>query len=733
MPGQSAVRTRRIALAGNPNTGKTTVFNMLTGFRARTGNYAGVTVERKAGGLKGAPEDQPVEIVDLPGTYSLSARSADEMVAADVLLGLREDEERPDLVLIVADASNLERNLFLATQVMECGVPCVLLLNMMDVAKENRLAIDATGLSDRLRVPVFPIVAAKGEGLDAVRDYLVRGSFEEAHSALVEFPEVFENAVTDLLRTIRESDCPETFARPFLARRALLETDGIAGKRLLDCGGEAVSTALSQSRKAIEESGQRIVSLEARVRYGFIKQALRDVVERPEERVETLSDRIDRILIHRVWGTLVFVTLMIIVFQAIYSWSAPFMDVIDGVFGFLGGRLAAVVSEGPLQSFLVDGVIAGVGGVVIFLPQILCLFLFISLLEDCGYMARAAFLMDRLLSRVGLSGRSFIPMLSSFACAIPGVMATRTIEDRRDRFTTMLIAPLMSCSARLPVYTLLIGAFIPERKVVGFIGLQGLTLFAMYLVGVVVAIPVALILKKTFFKGSTPALILELPPYRRPGIKVVIWRLWERAGAFLKRAGTIIFAVSIIVWAAAYYPRSASVREEIEQEYLFELAEAGPDELPAVEERMEREIEGAYLRQSILGRMGHVVEPLVRPLGWDWKIGMATIASFPAREVIVATLGIIYDVGSDADEESPDLREKLQNARHPDGTPVFTIPVALSIMVFFALCAQCAATLAVIKRETNSWRWPFFSFAYMTLLAWIGALLVYQISAAILS
>ncbi|MBI5155255.1 ferrous iron transport protein B, partial [Candidatus Poribacteria bacterium] len=468
----------------------------------------------------------------------------------------------------------------------------------------------------------------------------------------------------------------------------------------------------------------------------WIRKTLEGVVTRPEEHRATRSDKLDAVLIHKVWGTLIFAAMMMVVFQAIYSWSAPVMNLIEAAFGAMGGVVEGAMADGPLRSFLVDGVIGGVGGVVIFLPQILVLFLFIAVLEDCGYMARAAFLMDKLLSRCGLSGRSFIPMLSSFACAIPGIMATRTIEDRRDRITTILVAPLMSCSARLPVYALLIGAFVPAKPVIpGLLTLQGIVLFGMYALGLCVAIPVALILKRTLLKGRTPSFIMELPPYKMPQWRTVLHRMIERGGAFLRRAGTIIFAVAIIVWAATYYPRPASVAEGVEAEFAAKFSALEPTDAAgrqALEAERSNALDGAYLRQSFLGRMGRFIEPAVEPLGWDWKIGMAALASFPAREVIIATLGVIYDIGGAADEESADLRSKLQNAAYSDGRPVFTVAVALSIMVFFALCAQCAATLAIIKRETNSWRWPVFTFAYMTGLAYVGAMLTYQVASRLI-
>ncbi|MCC6547822.1 ferrous iron transport protein B [Candidatus Sumerlaeota bacterium] len=726
--------TRRVVLCGNPNTGKTTVFNALTGFRAHTGNYAGVTVERKSGPLRGSTSQHPVEIIDLPGAYSLAARSADEMVAVEVLLGFREDEPRPDLALIVVDASNLERNLFLATQVIESGVPCAIVLNMMDAAHANSIVIDQKLLSQRLGVPVFPAVASRGEGFDTIRQFLTDpNGAPPPPPVVVPFPAAFESAAESARKAILDAGARAEDTPPLLIRRALLESRGMAEELLAKRCGESARHALTTARVTLHDAGVKLPALEAHVRYDFIRNLLDGAAQRPQSRRETHSDRIDRILIHKVWGTAIFALLMLLVFQAIYSWSAPFMDMIDGTFGWLGGLIEASMPAGPLQSFLVNGVISGVGGVIVFLPQILFLFLFISLLEDCGYMARAAFLMDRLLNGCGLSGRSFIPMLSSFACAIPGIMATRTIEDRRDRFTTILIAPLMSCSARLPVYTLLIGAFIPSRRLFGVVNVQGLTLFAMYCVGFVVAIPVALILKKTFFRGATPALLLELPPYRRPSLKTVFWRLVDRAGAFLKRAGTIIFAVSVLIWAATYYPHPESIRSETEARFQTELSSAvNDDEKATIQDEVDKAVSGAYLRQSFLGRAGIAIEPFVEPLGWDWKIAIAALASFPAREVIVSTLGIIYDLGADTDEQSTDLRDKLRAATRENGQPVFTIPVALSIMVFFALCAQCAATLAVMRRETNSWRWPAFAFAYMTTLAYLGALLTFQVGTALM-
>jgi ferrous iron transport protein B len=429
---------------------------------------------------------------------------------------------------------------------------------------------------------------------------------------------------------------------------------------------------------------------------------------------------------------IVLLFVMGVCFQSLYAWAAPLMDAIDVAFSRLGGWVASLLPSGPVQSLLSNGVIAGVGAVLVFLPQILILFFFIAVLEDCGYMARAAFLFDRWLRLAGLNGQSFIPLLSSFACAVPGIMACRTIEDRRDRLTTILVAPLMSCSARLPVYALMIGAFIPAKAVLGgVIGLQALTLLGMYSVGVAVAIPLAWLLKATLLKGPAQSFLLELPTYKRPSLRTVLYRMYAQGRAFCVTAGTLIFAVTIVIWAMGYYPRSAGIAEEHERARQAarsrhangEMTDAALEEEVAAVDRAEA---GALLRQSFLGRLGRFIEPAVRPLGWDWRIGTAVLASFPAREVVIATMGTIYDLGDEEDESSRGLREKLRAATWPDGRLVFTTPVALSIMVFFALCCQCGGTLAVIQRETRSWGWPIFTFAYMTLLAYLASWATYE-------
>lgn len=717
-----------IALVGNPNTGKTTLFNGLTGLFQHVGNYPGVTVERKVGRLR-LSDDRTVDLVDLPGTYSLAAHAPDEMIVADVLLGRLPGERKVDAVLAIVDASNLYRNLYLVSQVLELGLPTLVALNMMDVADARGIRIDVDGLSRCLGVPVVGVCANRNRGLGDLRRELGQVLFNGRPGAsppLAEFPEGFAAAVDSLADVLQSYNGQSESSCRAEAFRAIVDEGGYAERRLIEAHGDGVRGRISETRGRFStDSG--LSALESEVRYNWIKRVLAQSESKPRYLQRTPSDRIDRVLTHRLLGTLLFVAIMGVVFQAIYAWSGPLMDSVDGLFGWLSGWVGAWFPDGALKSLIQDGVIAGVGGVVIFLPQIAILFFFIALLEDCGYMARAALLMDRLLTKCGLSGQSFIPMLSSFACAVPGIMATRSIEDRRNRLVTILVAPLMSCSARLPVYTILIGAFIPAKAVLGeWVGLQGLTLFAMYCVGVAAAVPVAWILRKTLLRGETPPFILEFPSYKVPDKRTVGLRVYHSSRAFLVRAGSIILAATIVMWALAYFPRSADTVAEYERRRQAATATLSGARLQQTLSDLEARMAADLLNESYLGRAGHWIEPAVRPLGWDWRIGMATLASFPAREVIVATLGTIYSLSGDAYESSEDLRSALRNATWEDGRRVFNVPVALSVMVFFALCAQCASTLAVIRRETQSWAWTTLTFAYMTILAYIGALAAYQ-------
>jgi len=720
-------KTVRVALVGNPNTGKSTLFTALAGVRQRVGNYPGVTVEKKLGHLRHG--EQRFELIDLPGTYSLAPRSPDEMLTVNVLLGRRDNVAPPDVVLSIVDASNLERNMFLLSQVLSLGLPTVVALNMVDLAHERKIEIDTAELAERLGVPVIAVQANRRIGLEQLKEALVQaaGKSPPPHDP---FPASFQQEVRELGNWLAtRQPLPH-----FLVERLLLDGDGYLEEELLNGAASEGVEKLRAARSSLAAAGCPTPAVEAMARYGWISRLLEGVVRRPDVHQATTSDRIDAVLTHKLWGTFVFAAAMTVLFSSIFILAVPLMDAIDEAIGAVANALETTMPESALRSLIVDGVIGGVGAVVIFLPQILVLFLIIGILEDCGYMARAAFLMDRLMAGVGLSGKSFIPLLSSFACAVPGIMATRVIENRRDRLTTILIAPLMSCSARLPVYVILIGAFVPPTHYLGgIVGLQGLVLLAMYSIGIMVAIGVAWLLKKTLLRGETPPFVLELPSYKVPSLRTVAFRMVERGWAFLARAGTVIFAVTIVIWGLAYYPRSdARVAADIAAQRATIAHDPAAVAMFDDPENMAKLKASLHQRYSFLGRAGQWIEPVVRPLGWDWRIGCAVIASFPAREVVMGVLGVIYHLGPEVDVASEGdqsrLQEKLRAARWDgSGEPVYHLPVALSIMVFFALCAQCAATLAVIRRETNSWRWPVFTFVYMTTLAYLGALVTYQI------
>jgi ferrous iron transport protein B len=704
--------TRTVAIIGNPNTGKSTLFNALAGVRQRVGNYPGVTVEKKLGEF--AYAGTRWTLIDLPGTYSLAPRSPDEMVAVDVLLGRRVDVPPPDALLCVVAADNLERNLYLVSQVRELGLPTVLALTMMDTSGARGVTIDVARLEQQLGVPVVPVQANRQLGLDTLKHALAAALDNPPPLPEGPFPQAFRAEVDGLASHFG----PKSGLPRYLVERLLLDTGGYLEDRVVPREErESLRERVRVARERLTEAGCPVPAVEMVARYDWVARTVDGVVRHPAEPRVTLSDRIDVFLTHRLWGTLSLAALMLLIFNAVFSWAEIPMGWIDAAVGAVSSWVEGWLTAGALRSLLVEGVLGGIGSIIVFLPQILILFFFLGILEDCGYLARAAYLMDRLMVRVGLSGKSFIPLLSSFACAIPGVMATRVIEDRRDRLMTILIAPLMSCSARLPVYTLLIAAFVPRRTLLGgLLGLRGLTMFAMYLVGILTAAVVAKLLRRTLLRGPAPAFVMELPAYKWPSPRVVLHRMYESGWEFIRRAGTIILAVSIVMWAALYYPRlpaGTQVRLAADQAQL----------------------EGAQKRQSYLGRAGRLIEPVVRPLGWDWRIGSAVLASFPAREVVVATLGVMFDAGDVAAEGEGEnrLRAALRSARREDTTrPLFNLPVALSLMVFFALCAQCVSTLAVIRRETNSWIWPAFSFGYMTALAYVGAFVTYQVGMRLL-
>lgn len=766
-------RSARVALVGNPNTGKSTLFNALAGLNVRTGNYPGVTIEKKVG--RCVIPGHCIDLVDLPGTYSLAPRSPDELVAVEVLTDDVDGEPPVELIVCVVNAMMLQRNLFLVSQLLELGKPIIMVLNMMDSAKARGVEIDVQKLSQHLGVTIVATSAVRRDGVEALKqkiaEHLDVGQTAKRDRVLPsDFYEIADQFRGDLDRLIkgslsgsadqvateikqpqrktqqvdrspkqsgaaesRQADAASTQLSSsdsdgqrfgnYLVERMLLDQGGESEVRLIKRYGTAGSNLLERWRQSLASQLGDSTEMECNARYAWAKEKLRGVIGTSSGGSEGLTDRIDAVLTHRFWGLICFVLIMLLVFQSIYSVASWPMDRIDDATGFLSDGIASVMAPGILRSLLTDGVIAGVGGVLIFLPQIALLFFFLALMEDCGYMARASFLVDRLMTAFGLSGKSFLPMMSSFACAVPGVMATRVIENRRDRFATMMVAPLMSCSARLPVYLLLIAAFVPSTGLLGgWLSLPALVLMSMYAVGIVVAIPVSLILKWTLLRGETAPFVLELPEYKMPSLRVVSSRVWEASRAFVIRAGTMIFAATILIWFAGFWPGDHSRQFQLEAMLeTSELTDARIDEITS-ELRVTR---ADLLEGSALGKMGHAIEPVVRPLGWDWKIGIGAIASFPAREVIIATLGTIYSLEGGEDDEG--LIGAIRASTYPDGTPVYNIPVALSIMVFFALCAQCVSTLLVIQRETNSWRWPALSFGYMTLLAYAAAFLTFQI------
>ena len=646
-----------IALAGNPNAGKTTLFNSLTGLKQKVANYPGVTVERKEGPwtLNG----KAANLIDLPGLYSLEATSLDEQIARDIITGEQSGVQKPDAIVAVVDATNLERNLYLVTQLFEFGIPVVVALTMIDVFEKQEHEIDVEMLAALLKTPVVAVNAKTG-----------RGSAELAAK------------VKEVLHTT-----PQV---PYVYH----ETDDEAGPH-----GKIFA------------------------RYNFISNTVQDSVWHSDHQKHRLSEKIDRVLTHKFFGLVILVAILLFVFQIIFSWARLPMDLLQNGFGALGDLVRAQMPPGMLTDLLADGIIAGVGGVVVFLPQILLLFLFISLLEDSGYMSRAAFLLDKLMSRVGLHGKAFLPLISSFACAIPGIMATRTIESRRDRFATIMIAPFMSCSARLPIYTLMIGAFFGGQYVFGFISLGAVLMLSMYALGVVIAIIVAFILKRTVLKAPPPPFLMELPPYRMPNMRTVLQNMWTRAGMFVKRAGTVILTLSIILWALMNFPRPSQDKIDNIQAEIQQTCNCSPEEAQV---KAETQAKSQILQNSIAGHIGHAIEPVIRPLGYDWRIGIGLISAFAAREVFVSTMSILYSVGKDEGAESETLLQGVRDATNDKGEKIWTPLLGLSTMIFFLLAMQCISTVAVVRRETNSWRWPIFMTTYMCGLAYLASFIVYQ-------
>lgn len=629
-----AIQTDSVAfqvfgLLGSPNAGKTTLFNALTGLRAKIGNYPGVTVERREGEI--ALENSRALLIDLPGTYGLTPISADEAVVNEVLAGHAEGVSKPDALVVVVDACSLPRSLPFIGEILREGTPICIVLTMLDELTARGGSLDFERLKASLGVPVVGVVGHKGRGIDALRRLL---------------------------------GDPAGWSRP-----SVLPPEDRA---------ERAGWADSIAATVIETSPAR----------------------------HPLTERVDQIVLHPVWGSLLFLVVMVIFFQLIFSWASPAMDAIDSAIAALAGLARTALPVGWIADLVADGLVAGVGSVVIFLPQIVILFALLYLLEDLGYMARAAFVVDRLMGRIGLEGRSFVALLSSYACAVPGIMATRTIPSPRDRLVTILVAPLMTCSARLPVYALLISAFVPQRSVWGPIGLQGLVLLGLYVSGAVAALVVAALFKRTLVPGDGLPFTMELPTYRWPTLRLWLSQVTGSAWAFIRRAGTIILAASIILWVLLNFPKV---------------------EIP---DGLDGNAASAYaLEHSAAGRLGHAIEPVIAPLGFDWKIGVGLIASLAAREILVATLAQVYATGG---EEGDSLRQALRRDRNPEtGELIFTPATVAALLVFFVFALQCTSTLAIMRRETNSWRWPAFAFSYLFALAYAASLLTHRVVTAL--
>lgn len=708
-----------VLLVGNPNTGKTTLFNRLTGQNARIGNYPGITVEKRSGSSRLDGNTQ-VEVVDLPGTYSLSARSAEEQIALWAVLG-QGPYPKPDLCVFVADASQLSRNLYLALQVAELGLPLIVALNMIDEAGDNPPNTEA--IERLLGVPCVAVSARRGSGMSALLATMERALVEKPKPRMsVAYPAALLADADSLAASLPKglAETPEQH-RPLAlwALTSIEEDDELT----------EIDPALRKATLELRLASRRDLDQEViAARYGFIDEHLPELYRRLERHPQKrkLSERADRVVLHPVWGFGLFMLVMLVVFQSLFSWSDPAISLIEDAFSWLRSGITTLLPASILRDFVTEGLVSGVGNVLVFLPQILLLFFFIGLLEDSGYMARVAYLMDRIMRSLGLHGRAFVPMLSGFACAVPAILATRTMERQRDRLLTMLVIPLMTCSARLPVYTLIIGALFPPSQAFGILPVQGLLMVGMYLFATVLTLVAAGVLGRTVVKGRRVPLILELPPYRLPSLRGTLKMMWERATVFLKEAGTVILACTVVLWVLLSFPRPPEPTTPTGATATAQVDAATAPTQAVPTPQPPAPAAPNPIAQSYGGRLGHAIEPALKPLGFDWKIGVGLIGAFAAREVFVATLGLVYGIDASGDDDTP-LRERLRAETRADGKPAYTPLMGLSLLIFFAISCQCMSTLAAVKRETKSYKWPAFMFAYMTGLAYLLSFSVFQV------
>ncbi len=696
----------KVALVGNPNTGKSTLFNVLTGLNQKIGNFPGVTVDKKTGVCE-LPDGRRAQIIDLPGTYSLYPKSRDESIVFSILAD-RTNLLKPDLVVVIVDASNLKRNLLLYTQVADLKVPVVLALNMMDMAQKAEISIDVNLIAQKLGVPVIPISARKGEGIDKLKAAIAFANKVPLQQDTIDVEALAPQLIAQIEEDIQVDN-------PYFALQLAHQHE------TLDFLTPQQSERIEELEHEFNFHSQKAQASETIARYNYINDLLYDTVTKKETaQDQTISNKIDRVLTHKIFGFVLFLGILMFIFQSIFAWSAYPMKLIGDLFVWAQSSLHHILPSGPLTSLLVDGVMGGLSGVMVFIPQIAILFGFISILEDTGYMSRVTFMMDRIMRKVGLNGKSVVPLIGGFACAVPSIMSTRNIENWKDRMITIMVTPLVTCSARLPVYTLLIALVVPNRNVWWIFNLQGLALTGMYLFSLISAVTVAFVMKYILKSRERGYFIMELPVYRMPRWKNVGLTMYERSGAFVLQAGKVIIAVSVILWVlASFGPGDRFKQIELKYQQPQYTQHQQSDDL-------QRTIASEKLENSYAGMLGHAIAPVIKPLGFDWKIGIALITSFAAREVFVGTMATIYSVDGNA-EKMESVQQKMGTAKNPDGSPVFTAAVAFSLMMFYAFAMQCASTVAVVYRETKDWRWPAAQFAYMTVLAYVASFITYHL------
>jgi ferrous iron transport protein B len=700
--------TVKVALVGNPNCGKSSLFNALTGLRQKVGNFAGVTVDKKTGFVS-IGKNRQAEIVDLPGTYSIYPKRVDEYIVFDVLIN-NQNESHPDVIIIVADAANLKRNLLFCSQIIDLQKPTIIALNMLDVAKKNGTEINIPELSKQLGVKVVPINARSGKGTDEIKTAIAA----HLNDISPEFSKVRDIAPEVVTEIKSEASASSDYA-------AFLIASHYINVFCLDAVQKRKTKEILEKYKF---NPARLQGEEILRRYGRINQIIeKSVVQTKPKRVEPLerANRIDKMLTHPVIGYLIFLVIMFVVFQAVFSWAQYPMLWISSGFKLLHDSLASVLPVNFFTRLLLEGVISGLSGIAVFIPQIMILFGFISILEDTGYLARVSFILDKLMRKVGLSGKSVVPLMSGMACAIPAIMSTRNIENWKDRITTIMVTPLMSCSARLPVYTLLVGMIVPDHKYLHFLNLKGLTMMGLYLFGFVMAILSALIMKFIIRSKERSYYMMELPIYRMPRWKSVFTTMVEKARVFVWDAGKIIIVISIILWFLASFGPGDSM-QQVKDKYANTAVTQN-----MTKTQIDQSQQSDLLLNSYAGRLGHFIEPVIQPLGFDWKIGICLITSFAAREVFVGTMSTIYNVGSHEEVDYQQLKGRMLKEINPKtGKPLYSVATAFSLMIFFALAMQCMSTIAIVKRETKSWKWPLIQLSYMTGLAYVFSLVIYQ-------